>query len=122
MINLKDIAEMNIVVKLSLWSALKLRIAGITNYIANEKYEKDMEEVDKNVAEIRELARKLEQAEAPKKPKLLLEMFKVIADTYAAGEVNEAIQLLRGEISKAAGHYHNLSEEHVYREAGDELL
>lgn len=121
MLKTKDI-RVNIGVNLSLWSALKLRIAGIANYIANEKYEKEMDAIDKNVAEIREIARKSEQAEASKKPELLLEMFKVIADTYAAGEVDEAIRLLRDEISKAAGHYHNLLDEYIYREAGDELL
>lgn len=63
MVKIEDIAEMNIVVNLSLWSALKLRIAGITNYIANEKDEKAMGEIDEMVVEIRELARKSEQAD-----------------------------------------------------------
>ena len=145
MVKIEDIAGMNIVVNLSLWSALKLRIAGIANYIANEKDEKAMEEIDKRVTEIREIARRsefessiekrlakiekrpelleeTEQVEAPKKPEFLLEMFKVIADTYAAGEVNEAIRLLRDEISKAAGHYHNLPKEDVYWSTGDGSL
>lgn len=110
---------------LTLWSAIKLRIAGIANYITKEKREEKMKKMDENVAEIRELARKSEQAaeksgfeeklakledrldfyerteslKAPNwgRPELLLEMLKVIANTYAAGEVDEAIQLLRDE-------------------------
>ena len=161
MAKIKDVAEMNIVVNLSLWSALKLRIAGITNYIANEKDEKLSEDIDMMVTEIRERGRKAEQemkkcsdckvcehavsessiekrlakiekrlelleqteqVETPKKPEFLLEMFKVIADTYAAGEVNEAIQLLRVEISKAARHYHNMPKEDVYWDTGNDQL
>ena len=53
---------MNIVVDLSLWSALKLCIAGIANYIANEKDKKVMGEIEEIVAEIREIARKPKQA------------------------------------------------------------
>ena len=81
--------------------------------------------IEKRLAKIEnrlELLEGPEQVETPKKSELLLEMFQVIADTYAAGEVNEAIQLLRDEIAKAAGHYHNVPKKDVYWGAGDGLL
>lgn len=56
------------------------------------------------------------------KPELLLEIFKVISETYAQEEIDKAIQLLRDEIAKAAGHYHNVPKEGIYWETGDDLL
>ena len=52
-----------------------------------------------------------ERVGRPTKSEFLLDIFKVIAETYTAGEIDEAIQLLRDEISKAADHYHDLPKE-----------
>ena len=68
--------------------------------VVESSIEKRLAKIEKRL----EILEEPEQVETPKKSELLLEMFKVIAGTYAAGEVNEAIQLLRDEIAKAAGH------------------
>lgn len=47
MAKVKDI-EMGVVVKLSLWSAIKLRIAGVNNYIEKERGEEAKKVVDVN--------------------------------------------------------------------------
>ena len=65
---------------------------------------------------------KTEQVETPKKPEVLLEIFKFIADTYTQEEIDKTTQLLQDEIAKATEHYHNMPKKDVYWGAGDDQL
>lgn len=51
-------------IKLSLWSAIKLRIAGVTNYIKKAREERDVAKVFENLDTLKELLRKQEGKKA----------------------------------------------------------